>query len=186
MTSTIKRDTHEHPYPDVFHPAAPHPYYHMHPLFKPSSLKDVHGITRSWEELRGKSVALYFGDYRSQKCHNFLPHLLQFYKSLNEAGDLQKIEIIFVSLDGDEQQFQRHRARQPWLSVDFSDELITDFKQHFRVMNLPEIPKFGYGPRTGPPTMIVIGSDGRSLQHLQIEQNGPKALLKWDFVTKRF
>jgi len=186
MCDVRKRDEHEHPYPDVFHPAAPHPYYHIHPLFREGSLKDIHGEAKSWEELKGKSVALYFGDHRNPKCHNFLPRLLQFYKTMNEAGDIQKIEIIFVSLDPDEESYCRHRSLQPWLSIDLADELVDDFKQHFRVMNAPEVPKYGYGPRSGPPTMLVIGSDGRLLQHLDTEEMGAKGLLKWDFVAKRF
>lgn len=187
MSSILrKRHPHEHPYPDIFHPAAPHPYYHIHPLFKAGTLKDVHGLSHSWDELKGKSVALYFADERSQKCLNFLPFLLQFYKTINEGGDTQKIELIFVSLDQDKESAEKHRARQPWLSIDFDDELVDDFKQHFRVMNKPEVPKFGYGPRHGPPTVFVIGSDGELQQNLDIEEAGLAGLLKWDFVAKRF
>jgi len=182
----LKRNVDEHAYPDIFRPSAPHPYYHLSPLFKEGSLKDIHGESRSWDDLKGKSVALYFADESNRKCANFFPYLLQFYKVMNENGNTQKIEIVFVSLDKDKEAASHHRERHPWLSVDFDDPITDDFKQHFRVMNLPEIPKYGYGPRSGAPTVILIGRDGRLLQNLHSDEHGESSLLKWDFVSQRF
>jgi len=185
-SSVLKRCADEHPYPDIFRPSAPHPYYHVHPLFKEGSLKDIHGESHSWEELKGKSVALYFADLSNRKCANFFPYLLQFYKVLNENGSCQKIEVVFVSLDKDKEAAKEHRERQPWLHVEFDDPITDDFKQHFRVMNLPEVPKYGYGPRSGAPSLLLIGRDGRLLQNLHSDEEGEASLLKWDFTGQRF
>lgn len=176
----------EHPYPDIFKPSAPHPYYHLHPLFREGSLKKATGDVHDWGSLRGKSVALYFGDSTKPKCANFFPYLLQLYKILNENGSSQKVEVVFVPLDPNKETAEKYRKRMPWLSVDFDDPIVDDFKQHFRVMNPPEVPKYGYGPRTGPPTVLVIGSDGRLLRNLDIENEAEKGLNKWDFYGQRF
>lgn len=186
MAVEIVKDPHEHPYPDIFKPSAPHPYYHLHPLFREGTLKDVDGEVKDWADLKGKSVALYFADGNSAKTKNFFPHLLQMYKVFNENGSKQKVEIVFVSLDSTDEEFHVHRKRQPWLSVDLGDPITDDFKQHFRVMNAPEIPKYGYGPRNGSPSLMVIGGDGRLLQNLGTDEAGSKGLKLWDFTAQRF
>eukprot|EP00918_Siedleckia_nematoides_P010002 GHVU01021879.1.p1 GENE.GHVU01021879.1~~GHVU01021879.1.p1 ORF type:complete len:192 (-),score=29.26 GHVU01021879.1:659-1234(-) len=181
-----KRHPEEHEYPDVFHPSAPHPFYHINPLFKDGLLKDSEGGDVPWSELRGKSVALYFADNDNLKCRNFFPHLLQYYKVLNESGSNQKIEIIFVPLDESPEKAEEHRKRQPWLSLPFGDPLIDYLKQHFRAMGARELPKYAYGPRSAPPCLLIVGRDGRLLLHLNAEELKEKSLKRWDFVAKRF
>lgn len=177
---------HQHPYPDVFDPAAPYPFYKLHPLFRPGVLTSAKGKPVTWEELRGKSVALYFADDSKCKCKTFLPVLTNAYRTYNESGDTQKVEIVFVSLDETEEAFHSHRARQPWLTLPFGDPLIDAFKQHFRVMNPNELLKYGYGPRTSPPALLIVASNGRLLQQLDVCENGAAVLKKWDIISNRF
>lgn len=175
-----------HPYPDIFDPAAPYPFYKLHPLFESGSLIDAKGKTVEWKELHGKSVALYFGDFTKPKCKSFLPVLVNAYRTFNESGDAQKVEVVFVSLDLTEEDYEIHRARMPWLSLKYGDPLINVFKQHFRVMHPTELPKFGYGQRIGPPALLVIASDGRLLQQLNPAEDGVQIIRKWDIISLRF
>ncbi|KAF8817899.1 PDI family protein, partial [Cardiosporidium cionae] len=147
-------------------------------------LKNINGEPISHNHLAGKSVALYFADGGDSKCTSFLPMLIQFYKTINEGGDYQKIEIIFVTLDKTEESYTRHRANMPWLSIDFNDPHVEVLKKHYRVMKPREVLTHGVGPRSPPPAVIVIGSGGEEEQFLQINygrEEGARGLLRWDW-----
>lgn len=58
---------------------------------------------------------------------------VQFYRTVNEGGSHQKIEVVFVSADKDERAFQDHVKHMPWLVIDFNDPLRTILLRHFRV-----------------------------------------------------
>lgn len=158
-------------------------------LFPEGSLKNANNTEISEGHLRGKSVALYFADGRDPKCRSFLPFLLQYYKTVNESGSSQKIEIIYVSCDKDAESFIEHRSHMPWLHIDFNDPLTDVLRKHFRVMREREVPLYGSGPRSGVPSLVVIGSDGREEQFLHItagREEGERAILRWDWRNTIF
>lgn len=158
-------------------------------LFPEGSLKNANNTIISEDHLRGKSVALYFGDGGDPKCRSFLPFLLQFYKTINESGSSQKIEVIFVSCDRDMKSFIEHRSHMPWLHIDPNDPLTDVLRKHFRVMREYEVPLYGSGPRSGVPSVVVIGSDGREEQFLHItsgREEGERAILRWDWRNTIF
>eukprot|EP01068_Selenidium_serpulae_P007220 Selendium_serpulae@DN4644_c0_g1_i1.p2 len=189
MTSNVKAERPAdvvNKYPDLFKPTAPHPYYHLHPIFKDGSLFDKNGEGRNWADLKGKSVALFFGNHGHCKTNNFYPHLLQLYKVFNENNDGQKVEVVYVPLETDRELYAKQKKRQPWLCLDIDDPLVDDFKQHFRVFNAPEIPKYAYGPRSEPPTLLIIKSDGTLLQDLDVNKDGPQGLQRWDWRGTKF
>ncbi|PFH38572.1 PDI family protein [Besnoitia besnoiti] len=158
-------------------------------LFPEGSLKNCNNTVVSQSHLKGKSVALYFADGADPKCTSFLPFLLNFYRTINEGGSNQKIEVIFVSLDRDRQAFEHHRSHMPWLSIDLENPLTDVLKRHFRVMKEYEVPAYGYGSRTGVPCVVVVGSDGREAQFLPVSsgrEEGDRALLRWDWRNTRF
>lgn len=158
-------------------------------LFPEGSLRNSNNTVISQDHLRGKSVALYFADGGDPKCTAFLPFLLQFYRTINEGGEFQKIEIIFVSLDKERNSFEKHRSHMPWLHIDLEDPLTDVLKKHFRVLREYEVPLYGYGPRCGVPCVVVIGGDGREAQFLHVcggRDEGERALLRWDWRNTRF
>ncbi|CRG96740.1 thioredoxin, putative [Plasmodium gallinaceum] len=153
-------------------------------LFPEGSLKNINDTVVSEKHLVGKSVALFFSNGSDPKCRSFLPFLQQFYKTINEGGSNQKIEIIFVSIDSDRKSFEDHKKHMPWLYIDITDPLTDILKKHFRVMSYHEVPLYGSGPRSDVPCLIVIGSDGREAQLLHISSGrdeGEKGLLRWDY-----
>lgn len=170
----------QHPYPDIFDPATPYPMYKLSPLFSDSQLTDAKGRPVSWDSLQGKSVGLYFADDSKPKCKTSLPILSNVYRTFNESGDTQKVEIVFVSLDSSYEAYEAHRAKQPWLALPFQDPLVEKLKAHFRVMNPTEVPRYGYGPRSGVPGLLIIGRDGRLQQRLDICEEGTGILRKWE------
>lgn len=158
-------------------------------LFPEGSLKNANNTVISEDHLRGKSVALYFGDGSDPKCRSFLPFLLQYYKTVNESGSSQKIEIIYVSCDKDKKSFIEHRSHMPWLHVELNDPLTDVLRKHFRVLREHEVPLYGSGPRSGVPSVVIIGSDGREEQFLHVaagREEGERAILRWDWRNTVF
>ncbi|KEG01809.1 thioredoxin-like protein 1, putative [Plasmodium vinckei vinckei] len=153
-------------------------------LFPEGSLKNINNTVVNEKHLVGKSVALFFSNGSDPKCRAFLPFLQQYYKTINEGGSSQKIEIIFVSVDPDRTSFEDHKKHMPWLYIDIADPLTDILKKHFRVMNAYEVPFYGSGPRSDVPCLVVIGSDGREAQLLHVcsgREEGEKGVLRWDF-----
>lgn len=153
-------------------------------LFPEGSLRNINDTVIGEKHLYGKSVALFFSNGADAKCRAFLPFLQQYYKTINESGNQQKIEIIFVSDDPDRKSFEDHKKHMPWLYIDIADPLTDILKKHFRIMQTNELPLYGAGPRSSVPCIIVIGSDGREAQLLHVcsgRDEGEKALLRWDY-----
>ncbi|VWU49679.1 thioredoxin-like protein 1, putative [Hepatocystis sp. ex Piliocolobus tephrosceles] len=153
-------------------------------LFPEGSLKNVNNTIVSEKHLVGKSVALYFSNGTDPKCRSFLPFLQQYYKTINEGGSRQKIEIIFVSTDPDRKSFEDHKKHMPWLYIDIEDPLTDTLKKHFKILDHHEMPFYGSGAKSDSPCLIVIGSDGREAQILHIctgRDEGEKGILRWDF-----
>lgn len=153
-------------------------------LFPEGCLRNINDTVISEKHLYGKSVAIFFSNGTDPKCRAFLPFLQQFYKTINEGGSQQKIEIIFVSDDPDRKSFEDHKKHMPWLYIDIEDPLTDILKKHFRVMQSIELPLYGSGPRSSVPCIVVIGSDGREAQLLHVcsgRDEGEKALLRWDY-----
>ncbi|KYO00172.1 putative thioredoxin-like protein 1 [Plasmodium gaboni] len=153
-------------------------------LFPEGSLKNINNTVVNEKHLFGKSVAIFFSNGSDPKCRAFLPFLQQYYKTINEGGSSQKIEVIFVSIDPDRKSFEDHKKHMPWLYVDVADPLTDILKKHFRVTNSHEVPFYGSGPRSDVPCLMVVGSDGREAQLLHIcsgRDEGEKGLLRWDF-----
>lgn len=158
-------------------------------LFPEGSLRDANGNVVSQRNLVGKSVGLYFADGSNPKCSSFLPFLLQFYRTVNEGGSHQKIEVVFISADKDEQSFLDHVKHMPWLVVDYNDPLRTILLRHFRVDKEANTPTYGQGPRAGVPSLVIVGADGRDAQFLQVSggrDEGERALLRWDWRNTKF
>lgn len=153
-------------------------------LFPEGSLRNINDTVVSEKQLVGKSVALFFSNGSDPKCRSFLPFLQQYYRTINEGGSNQKIEIIFVSTDPDRKSFEDHKKHMPWLYIDIADPLTDMLKKHFKVVDTHQVPFYGSGPRSDSPCLMVIGSDGKIAQVLHIctgRDEGEKGILRWDF-----
>ncbi|KAK9805284.1 hypothetical protein WJX72_010971 [[Myrmecia] bisecta] len=98
--------------------------------------------------LDGKTVGLYFSAGWCAPCRKFTPRLLSLYQNLNTGGS--RFEVVFVSSDRDEAQFQAYFKDMPWLALPFKDsKLRNSVAQTFGVM--------------GIPTLVLLGPDGKIL-----------------------
>lgn len=66
----------------------------------------------------GKPIALYFSAHWCPPCRGFTPKLAEWYN----AGLKDKMEIIFVSADRDEESYKNYFAEMPWLSLPFENK----------------------------------------------------------------
>ncbi|KAK9279217.1 hypothetical protein L1049_012895 [Liquidambar formosana] len=83
----------------------------------------------------GKTTCLFFSANWCRPCKNFTPQLVQLYNTLRTTG--KKLEIIFVSLDRDENGFNEHFKCMPWLAVPFDVNLHRRLSDCYHVDHIP-------------------------------------------------
>jgi nucleoredoxin len=120
--------------------------------WKPKTLQEVltgakiigDGQELTGECLIGKVFAFYFSAHWCPPCRAFTPQLAQWYtKDLKSKG----LEIVFVSSDKDDEQFNDYFKEQPWLALDFEDR-----KRKAQLSSM-------FGVR-GIPALVIIDKDG--------------------------
>jgi len=63
----------------------------------------------------GSVVGLYFSAHWCPPCRGFTPKLIEFYKKMSGKD----FEVVFVSSDKDESQFNEYYGSMPWLALPF-------------------------------------------------------------------
>ena len=83
-------------------------------------------------------VGLYFSAFWSVACKQFTPTLSELYKKWNIKS--KKIEIIFVSRDRNEDEFNEYYKEMPWLAIPFqNNNKISSLKLDYRVKGVPSL-----------------------------------------------
>ena len=80
-------------------------------------------------------IGLYFSALWCPPCVGFSPLILDFYKKANK--DEKKIEIIFCSLDEDEDDFSQYLKKLPFSAIDYSDPKLEDLSTAFEIETIP-------------------------------------------------
>lgn len=113
-------------------------------LFKDAELLGPEGSKKKGSDLMGTVFGLYFSGHWCPPCRAFTPQLAELYKtSLQQKG----FEVVFVSSDRSEEDFNEYFGEQPWLALDYSQRKLKDkLSQHFGVR--------------GIPSFIIIDKDG--------------------------
>ena len=104
---------------------------------------------------------LYFSAHWCPPCRGFTPKLANFYDVVNKTQ--KQIEIIFVTSDKNEAEFNEYFGTMPWLSIPFKDEAIQNLKETFEIR--------------GIPTFLVFNSDGKLIDdnaRMTVENRYPK------------
>ena len=82
-------------------------------------------------------TTIYFGLYFSAKwcgpCRKFTPKLIEFYDKV------ENFEVIFISLDSDETEFNDYFSKMPWKSLPFDNEKSEKLSEFFSVQGIPSL-----------------------------------------------
>lgn len=98
-------------------------------------------------ELQGKIVGIFFSISSFSSCSEFAKSLTEMYLKLKENGE--NFEVILVSLDDEESSYEQGFADMPWLAIPFKDKICDKLVRYFELDSIP--------------TLVVIGSDGKTL-----------------------
>jgi nucleoredoxin len=104
------------------------------------------GASAKWSDLQGKTIALYFSAHWCPPCRGFTPQLVKTYNTLKEQG--KDFEVVFVSSDKDQSQFDEYFGEMPWLALPYPDRS--------RKNKLSKL--FGV---QGIPSLVILDSDGK-------------------------
>lgn len=125
----------------------------------PPELLGLHGggTTACEAALGGKQVvALYFSAHWCPPCRTFTPKLAETYKGLAAAG--RSFEVVFVSSDRGQNEFDGYFQEMPWLALPFAQRgTARELSKEFSVRGIPSLILL-HG-ETGE----VISTDGRSV-----------------------
>ena len=112
-------------------------------------------------------VALYFSAHWCPPCKMFTPKLRQFYNEVNSTS--KRLEIIWVSADEDEQEFNEYFEEMPWLSIPFEPTVLReDVSEKFDIPSIPQL--------------VILNKDGTvksSTGKTEVEQKGVSAFDSW-------
>lgn len=84
-----------------------------------------------------KAVAVYFSAHWCPPCRGFTPKLAEWYKKdLKGKG----LEVVFVSSDQDEKQFNDYYGEQPWTALPYSErDLKASLSKKYKVAGIPSL-----------------------------------------------
>ncbi|PON35924.1 DnaJ-like [Parasponia andersonii] len=98
-------------------------------------------------ELEGKTVGLYFSVNSHNPCVEITTTLIDVYNKLKERGE--KFEVVLLSLDPEEEEFNQGFETMPWLALPFKDRSVENLIRYFELSAIP--------------TLVIIGPDGKTL-----------------------
>ena len=119
-----------------------------------------------------KLVGLLFSARSCPPSRKFTELLLEFYQEVN--CDSFKFEVVWVSLDSEEEEYKKFMSKVPFLSIPFGDPKIKDLVSRFSV--------------TAIPKLIVLNSNATKLTddgRNDLCFKGEQAFDKWTKLTQQ-
>ena len=138
--------------------------------FVPDLLLTKDGTIEKTKVFEAPLIGLYFSALWCPPCVGFNPLMLDFYKKAN--SDKLNIEIIFCSLDEDEEDFKQYLKKLPFPAIDYSDTKLEDLTTAFEIETIPVLIVFDkYGN--------LIEVNGRSAIQGKNKLSPEKAIKAW-------
>ncbi|OVA19297.1 Protein kinase domain [Macleaya cordata] len=115
-------------------------------------------------ELIGKTIGLYFGAHWCPPCQAFTRQLADAYNDIN-IQEIERFEIIFISTDKNQEEFDLNISTMPWLAIPYHENKTKqDLRRIFEIKTIP--------------ALVLLGPDGKILStngRASISSYGAKA-----------
>lgn len=100
-------------------------------------LSNTAGMINTLDALQGtKYVGLYFSAHWCPPCRAFLPHFIEFYELMKKKG--AGLEIIFLSGDKSEGEYQEYFSNMPWLALPYvNKDILAALKAKYKCTGIP-------------------------------------------------
>ncbi len=111
-------------------------------------------------------VGLYFSAHWCDPCRDFTPKLAEFYQEVNKTE--KNLEIIYISSDQTEEEFQEYFSTMPWLAIEYNDPKISQF-----------IESYGTG---AIPSLVILKRNGKTFRvnvQKEVRKDGIEAYYAW-------
>ncbi len=111
-------------------------------------------------------VCLYFSASWCLPCKSFTPLLAATFTAVNQGQ--RQLEVVFVSVDQNEEEFSAYYKSMPWLAMPFDVDRLSDVSDRFNIGAMP--------------TLVVLNRDGsvRSPDgKAQVEALGNAVIEQW-------
>ncbi len=112
------------------------------------------------------AVAVYFSAHWCPPCRNFTPILSEFYNEVNANG--KKLEIIFVSLDQDQNAFNDYWGTMSFAAANYDKAKVQSIQAKI--------------PFSGIPYLVVLNKDGSVKStngRNDVSNEGPSCVANW-------
>jgi nucleoredoxin len=103
-----------------------------------ANLVDTQSVLQSGAEFYG----IYFGAHWAPPCRLFTPALAEFYNKVNNncETDNRRVEMVFCSIDGNNDAFERNFKDMPFKAIPYTEEQrIQNLKQKFSINGIPTL-----------------------------------------------
>jgi nucleoredoxin len=103
------------------------------------SVQNKDGKISPLSDLKGQSViGLYFSAHWCPPCRGFTPQLVKKYEELRAAG--KNLEIVFVSSDKGDKEFEEYYGEMPWLALPYAErDAKNELSKYFGVEGIPSL-----------------------------------------------
>ncbi|KAJ0983127.1 hypothetical protein J5N97_011382 [Dioscorea zingiberensis] len=132
-----------------------------------------HGQQVPVSDLIGKTVGLYFSAAWCSPCSKFTSRLVSIYDSLRTNN--KEFEVVFVSLDRDQEGYLQCFSGMPWLALPHNNEKSKALTRYFDIRGIPSLIIVG-------PDGKTVTKDGRNLINLHLEMAFPFTEAQMSFL----
>jgi len=128
------------------------------------SVIDKNGVEHSLASMSAEcdAVGIYFSAHWCPPCRGFTPKLAESYTKMVAAG--KKWDVVFVSGDKSQSEFDEYLKEQPWKAIPFGDKRKDQLNEMFDVSGIPTLvvvdPKNGKVITKGGRGMIDSDPEG--------------------------
>lgn len=139
----------------------------------------------SISSLMGKTIGLYFSAQWCLPSQKFTPKLISIYQKIKQNiakqefnEEQEDFEIIYVSTDHNELEFNSSFSVMPWLALPFGDPTSKNLTKYFDIRGIPSLIILG-------PDGKTVTKNGRSLINLYEEEAYPFTEARVELLEKQ-